>query len=52
MEFIELGSENSYNYKEGLEVTINFIRYYSNIQLYNEGDIIEAGWINKENTKA
>jgi len=58
MEFIELGSEASYNYRDGLAVKVSTIlncAYGEGMSEeafgYRVGDIIEAGWMNSKNKK-
>jgi len=55
LKFIELGSEASYDFKEGLVVKVQKIlncAYGDGDSFealgFNEGDIIEAGWKNHE----
>jgi len=58
MKFIELGSEASYDYKDGLKVKVG--RIINSIHCdfnpdklgVKEGDIIEAGWMNTDNKKS
>ncbi len=57
--FVELGSEASYNYKDGGIVRISTILNYAygagdseEAFGYKVGDIIEAGWLDKEGRKS
>ena len=59
MKFLELGSEASYDFKDGLVVKVQRILNcaYGNGNSFEaldlkEGEIIEAGWMNTENKKA
>jgi len=59
LKFLELGSEASYDFKDGLVVKVQRILNcaYGNGNSFEaldlkEGEIIEAGWMNTENKKA